>query len=142
MTCPDRKTCADHTTSADGTCADKTTRATHNREHGAASVLAVGVSACLLAAADATVAVSMSLAISQRADGAADSAALAAADVASGLKPGIPCDAARLVATANGSDLTGCLVDGMVVTVHVVVSSGVLPVSARATAGPPRPDGR
>ena len=105
-------------------------------------MLAVGVSACLLAAAAATFALSMSLAISQRADGAADSAALAAADVASGLEPGIPCDAAQLVASANDSELTECLVDGMVVTVRVVVSSGLLPVSARATAGPPPPGGR
>ena len=106
-------------------------------ERGAASVLAVGLCACLVAAAATTIPLSMTLATAQRADGAADSAALAAADVASGLEPGVPCAAADLVATANGVDLVECLVDGVIVTVQVTVTSGPISVSGRATAGPP-----
>ncbi len=69
--------------------------------------------------------------------GAADAAALAAADVASGLVPGIPCDAAGVLAAANGGVLTSCDVDGAVVTVGVSGSVLGIPFTIRATAGPP-----
>ena len=69
--------------------------------------------------------------------GAADAAALAAADVVSGLVPGIPCDAAAGLASANGAALTSCEVDGAVVTVAVSGSVLGIPFSIRATAGPP-----
>lgn len=72
--------------------------------------------------------------------GAADAAALAAADVASGLVPGIPCDAAADVAAANGGSLAGCDVDGAVVTVGVSGSVFGIPFAIRATAGPPGTD--
>jgi secretion/DNA translocation related TadE-like protein len=69
--------------------------------------------------------------------GAADAAALAAADVASGLVPGVPCEAAARQAGAGGGVLASCELDGTVVT--VTVSSTVLgvPFAVRATAGPP-----
>lgn len=108
-----------------------------DRDRGAASVLATAICACLVLAAITVIPASMALAAAQRADGAADSAALAAADVASGLEPGSPCDAAELVATANGVQLGSCAVDGMIVTVQVDTGSGPLSVQARATAGPP-----
>ena len=69
--------------------------------------------------------------------GAADAAALAAADVASGLVPGIPCDAAATLATANGGTLASCEVDGAVVTVGVSGSVLGIPFTILATAGPP-----
>jgi hypothetical protein len=69
--------------------------------------------------------------------GAADAAALAAADAASGAVAGIPCDRARTVATANNATLAACEVDGYIVTVAI---SGVIlgmHCSETATAGPP-----
>ena len=72
--------------------------------------------------------------------GAADAAALAAADVASGLVPGIPCDAAARIAAANGGALSTCEVDGAVVTVGVSGSVLGIPFTIRATAGPPGND--
>lgn len=106
-------------------------------DRGAASVLAVALCSCLMLAAVTVIPASMALAAAQRADGAADSAALAGADVASGLEPGSPCDVAGLVAAANGVELGSCEVDGMIVTVQVETRSGPLSVRARATAGPP-----
>lgn len=68
---------------------------------------------------------------------AADAAALAGADVASGLVPGYPCDEAARLAAANGGTLASCDVDGAVVTVEVSGSVLGIPFSVRATAGPP-----
>ncbi|MCU1581061.1 MAG: helicase, partial [Microbacteriaceae bacterium] len=62
---------------------------------------------------------------------------LAAADVAVGALPGIPCDSASSVAKANGALLGGCRVDGAIVTVAVDITVLGFDVGARATAGPP-----
>ena len=72
--------------------------------------------------------------------GAADAAALAAADVASGLVPGVPCEAAARLAEANGGALASCEVDGAVVTIGVSGSVLGIPFTIRATAGPPGND--
>lgn len=68
--------------------------------------------------------------------GAADAAALAAADTRVGVTGGFPCDVAADVAAANGVVLASCEVDGYVATVSVERSVLGFPVSARATAGP------
>ena len=69
--------------------------------------------------------------------GVADAAALAAADVARGIFPGVPCAMAASVATSHGALLDKCRVDGVIVTVRVRVASFAFPVTATATAGPP-----
>jgi len=69
--------------------------------------------------------------------GAADAAALAAADVRVGLEAGEPCAVAARVATANGGSLASCSVDGLVVTVVVSSSIAGFAVGVAATAGPP-----
>jgi secretion/DNA translocation related TadE-like protein len=69
--------------------------------------------------------------------GAADAAALAAADVARGIYPGVPCVIAESVAKANGALLDECQVDGVIVTVRVSAWVFVFSVTATATAGPP-----
>jgi len=68
---------------------------------------------------------------------AADAGALAAADVAVGILPGYPCDAADRVSRANGAALGACKVDGYVFTVQLNVSVLGFVVTASATAGPP-----
>jgi secretion/DNA translocation related TadE-like protein len=72
--------------------------------------------------------------------GAADAAALAAADARSGLVGGDPCALAASVARANGAELTACDLDGLVVTVAVSTSVAGFAVPGIATAGPPDAD--
>lgn len=48
--------------------------------------------------------------LTERAGGAGDLAALAAADTARGLRVGEPCEAAQEIAELNGAELTGCTV--------------------------------
>jgi len=72
----------------------------------------------------------------QRTAGAADAAALAAADVLAGLEVGDPCGRAGAVAAATGHRVVACALDGPVTTVTAsAVGSGPL-VSATASAGP------
>ncbi|WP_433674649.1 Rv3654c family TadE-like protein [Microbacterium gorillae] len=75
--------------------------------------------------------------MSQRAAGAADAAALAAADTVTGVIPGDPCARAGDVAAANGAVVDSCVVDGAIASVTVHVRGGVLTAAARARAGPP-----
>lgn len=107
-------------------------------DRGSGSVLAIAVAAAIAALAALALPLYMSLAIRQSVAAAADAAALAAADTASGLLAGFPCEAAAAVATANGSSLGRCELDGLVVTVTVHRVLLGIPVTAAATAGPPR----
>lgn len=106
-------------------------------EGGAGSVLALGLVGVVVTAMLAAVGLGGALAVRQRAIGAADAAALAAADTQSGLYAGDPCAIARTVAAANRSVVTACEIDGLVVTVAVTARAGPVPVAARSTAGPP-----
>jgi secretion/DNA translocation related TadE-like protein len=106
-------------------------------DSGSGTVLAVGLTAAVAVVAAAVLPLSQVLVARTQAAGAADAAALAAADVASGRHAGYPCELAAEVASTNGTALQSCEVDGLVVTVGV--SRGILgfTVGARATAGPP-----
>ncbi|TDX75937.1 secretion/DNA translocation related TadE-like protein [Rathayibacter sp. PhB151] len=106
-------------------------------EDGSAAVVAVGVVAGTILVTAAVLAGCGGVAGHQRAVAAADAAALAAADVASGLLPGEPCGAAERVAGAMTATIAGCAVEGGVATVEVVVSVGPLVLPARSRAGPP-----
>lgn len=101
-----------------------------------------------LAAAAALVAATLALgaaaaggasALSQRLAGAADSAALAAADAASGAVPvdGDPCDAADRIARAFGAALDSCALNGPVAIVHVSAAYAGFTAVAGSRAGPP-----
>jgi secretion/DNA translocation related TadE-like protein len=76
------------------------------------------------------------LAAKQKLAGAADAAALAAADARLGVVGDYPCPLAATVAHANGATLTACAIDGLVVTVAVWGQVGGIKVTAVATAGP------
>jgi len=106
-------------------------------ERGAGSVLVVAIVAGLLLLLLASAPLYRGLALKARAATAADAAALAAADVAIGIVPGVACDSAASVAAANGATLEGCALDGLVSTVEVTVSAGGLTATAAASAGPP-----
>lgn len=106
-------------------------------DRGAASVLAIALLSATLVLTLACVPLYSALIERQRVAGAADAAALAAADVAVGREPGIPCVVAERVAAANRATLQRCVVDGLIVTVRVASSVGIMAVTADATAGPP-----
>ncbi|QNE45852.1 flp pilus-assembly TadE/G-like family protein [Glaciihabitans sp. INWT7] len=106
-------------------------------ERGSGSVLAVAIVAAMLMLFSLLLPVVSVLSVQQRAAGAADAAALAAADVAVGIRSGSPCEVASTVALANSTRLDGCVVDDATATVRVTASVLGFEVSARATAGRP-----
>lgn len=106
-------------------------------EEGNGSVLAVGVMAALAAATGSLLLVCPAVAAGQRAAGAADAAALAAADALSGWVTGEPCELAGRVARENTVELVGCVVRDDSVQVAVSVSVGMVTLQRVARAGPP-----
>lgn len=100
-------------------------------------MLAVALLSATLALTLACVPLYSALIERQRVAAAADAAALAAADVALGREPGVPCLVARQVATVNATQLDACVVDGVIVTVRVLSTAAILPITVVATAGPP-----
>ena len=111
-------------------------------DSGSGSVLGISLVAVVIATLLLLVPFAAALELKRRVASTADAAALAAADVASGALPGVPCREAARVARALGTALDGCVVDGVVATVRVSGAlgrgTGVLAASAVATAGPPR----
>ena len=105
-------------------------------DRGAGTVVALGLGLAVVAAFLLAVPLYAALATRHAVAGAADAAALAAADAASGLVPGHPCDLAARVAAANGSSVENCTVDGLVATVTVGRTILGLAVSEQASAGP------
>ena len=107
-------------------------------EHGAGSILSLTL---LLAAAGVIAIVTMVIAAMvtlSRAQSQVDSAALAAADTLSGRLPGVPCDAARRQLGEFASEKNTCTVSNLDARVTVNVHLGVLGLTLRAHAGPPR----
>ena len=108
-----------------------------NRERGAGSVLAVAIVACVVVLTAVALPLYTVLIVRASVSGAADAAALAAADTVSGVVGGIPCERAAIVARENGARLDSCAADGLVVTVSASRSVLGFQVSVAATAGPP-----
>jgi secretion/DNA translocation related TadE-like protein len=106
-------------------------------EYGSASVLMVGIVGVLVTAVATVLPLYIGMSVRQSVISAADASALAAADVAVGIIPGIPCEIAATVATANSAVLTACVFDGLVVTVSTQRDFLGLALRADATAGPP-----
>ena len=100
-------------------------------------MLAVGMLASLVIVVTVAQGVALGAVARSRASAAADAAALAAADTASGLVAGVPCDQAARAASAHHTQLTGCRLDGTIVTVTVNAAAPLGGASATATAGPP-----
>ncbi|MCR2827139.1 Rv3654c family TadE-like protein [Microbacterium sp. zg.Y909] len=101
------------------------------------TVAAVGVLATGLLLGASLLSVGTAAVWSQRLAGAADAAALAAADAASGAVAGVPCERAAHVAATVGAEVIACELDGLVATVTLGATYGVMPVSVAARAGPP-----
>ena len=110
---------------------------TKSAESGAGSILAVSLIAVILAVTILLVPLYSVLSARTRVAAAADASALAAADVAVGRLPGIPCVAAETVAEVNGASMTECQLDGVIVTVRVRLTIVGFVLQSAATAGPP-----
>ncbi|MBK4348811.1 Rv3654c family TadE-like protein [Lacisediminihabitans changchengi] len=111
-------------------------------DRGSGSILAVALTAGMLCLAGVCAPLLAALPALQKTAGAADASALAAADVASGALPGVPCDAAGRVARANGVALARCEVDGTIVTTSVSTLVAGFHIAASATAGSPDGGGK
>lgn len=107
-------------------------------DRGSGAVLAIALVLAVVVIGLAGVSLAAALSARQRVIGAADLAALGAADAASGAIGGVPCQVATGVARANGGRLAACTATGLVVTVTVVGSFAGIPIEAHSTAGPPR----
>jgi secretion/DNA translocation related TadE-like protein len=105
-------------------------------DRGSGSVLALGLVAAVIGVTAGGLVVVGASAAQARAAAAADLSALAAADVAVGLTPGVPCAAADEVARHNGAALDRCAQRGVEVTVGVSAPYLGLTASASARAGP------
>ena len=103
---------------------------------GSGSVLALGVAGAILCLAAVVVPLYAVLAARSSVAGAADAAALAAADARVGAVTGYPCVRASQVAAANDAMVTACTVDGLVVTVTVQRQIAGFTIEQTATAGP------
>lgn len=100
-------------------------------------MLAVAILAVVVMFGVFGVGVAAAMTARQRVIGAADLAALGAADAASGAIAGAPCEVAERVARGNASRLAACDIDGLIVTVTVVGAFAGMPIEARSRAGPP-----
>ena len=106
-------------------------------EQGAGSVLVLGVVAACVTVSLLVIPIYRGAVTKRLVANAADAAALAAADVAIGIVPGVPCEAASTAAVLNGARLSECVLSGAVATVTAESSVLGVPVRARARAGPP-----
>jgi secretion/DNA translocation related TadE-like protein len=100
-------------------------------------VLAVGLLGVTVLATGAALLVLGALAAQQLAQGAADAAALAAADTLSGRAPGFPCENAGTAAALNQASVASCRTNGLVAVVTVTRGWSLIEVTAQARAGPP-----
>ncbi len=110
------------------------------RERGSGTVLALGLGIVVIMAAVLLLLLAQSAVAASRAAGAADLAALAAADAARGITPGEPCTVARQVALQNNATMLACA-EGPDATVQVRTQLNAGPMLGTATglarAGPP-----
>lgn len=106
-------------------------------DDGAGSVLVVMLVASVLLLTALALPLNQALTMRQRVANAADAGALAAADTASGLSAGYPCDNAAEAATLNGAHLGECVIDAMEARVTAVGLVLGVKVIVEARAGPP-----
>lgn len=107
-------------------------------QRGAGTILMVGLIASVVALTALVIPLYWALSVRHALAGATDAAALAAADTASGLIAGYPCENAARLAAANGARIEECTVDGRIVTVSASRRILGILVTTSATAGPPQ----
>ncbi len=99
--------------------------------------MALAVIAVLLTVTAIAVPLLAVLALRPSVRAAADAAALAAADTASGAAWGHPCERAGQAAELNRTFLAECALDGYIATVTVTRTILGFELTARSRAGPP-----
>ncbi|WP_138414557.1 Rv3654c family TadE-like protein [Sinomonas gamaensis] len=113
----------------------------NERERGAGTILALALALVVVLSSAAGVLVVEGLVATTKAARAADLAALMAADVERGLRPGQACAAAETVARLNEAALVGCEIESpgerVRVSTRVPMSSGWGSAERRARAGRP-----
>ncbi|HYI32568.1 MAG TPA: Rv3654c family TadE-like protein [Glaciibacter sp.] len=107
------------------------------RDAGSGSLLTLAIGGAALALTAGALPLLGILSVGQAVHNAADAAALAAADTASGALAGIPCESASQAATMNDAQLSSCAIDGPIASVTVRRSAGGFILTASARAGPP-----
>lgn len=109
-------------------------------DRGSATVWSLGVIALLCVVFGAVLGLGHAVVVRHRAAGAADLAALAAADHwAEGAEAA--CEAGRRVASAQGARLVRCAIVGETSDVSAGSGHGPFAAEVRARAGPPDPSG-
>ena len=111
-------------------------------DRGSGSVLGLAILAAVVGITIVVVPLYSAFAGRQAVSGAADAAALAAADTRAGVVSGYPCDLAQTIAELNETRLVSCDVDGLVVTVAVSRKILGIDIVVFATAGPPAFEGQ
>lgn len=106
-------------------------------DEGSGSVLVVALAAAVLMLTGLALPLNQALTVRQVVANAADAAALAAADTASGLVAGYPCANAARAAELNGAALGECVLSGTDARVTAVRHVLGVPVTVAAWAGPP-----
>ncbi|WP_241986967.1 Rv3654c family TadE-like protein [Cryobacterium psychrotolerans] len=114
-----------------------TRRPVRGSERGAGGVLAVALIGATLTVTLLGVPLLALLAVGQSVQNAADAAALAAADTASGAVAGFPCTAAAEAAALNGASVVTCTLDGLISSVTVARTVAGFALTSSARAGPP-----
>ena len=109
----------------------------HAQERGAGSILVLAVIGATVLLTALVISSLALLAVGRSVANAADAAALAAADTASGAIAGYPCAAANAVATLNNTTLTRCSVTGLIASVALRRNVQGFSILATARAGPP-----
>ena len=107
------------------------------RDEGSGTILGVAIIAATMCTTGLVVSAFAVLALQQSVHGAADAAALAAADTASGAIAGFPCEAAAQAATINGTSVSSCAIDGLIAEISVERAAGPFVLRSRSRAGPP-----
>lgn len=115
-------------------------------DQGSSTVLAVSLGAAALTLVAGLGLGAQAFLAHARADGAADLAAIAAADAARGITPGDPCEIAAETARRSGVEVTECIARPDLGTAKVVTEVDLPPplgkVSATAVAGSPTGESR
>ncbi|MGO4691466.1 Rv3654c family TadE-like protein [Glaciibacter sp. 2TAF33] len=106
-------------------------------DRGSGSILGLAVIGVTMMLTALVVPACALLAVGQSVHNAADAAALAAADTASGAIGGVPCEMAAAAAALNGASVGECVVDGLIASVTVGRTVAGFDIVARARAGPP-----
>ncbi|WP_343886438.1 Rv3654c family TadE-like protein, partial [Subtercola frigoramans] len=105
-------------------------------DRGSGSVITLAVIAVLMAVVVLVLAVSTALSEKGQLRADAESAALAAADTASGAVAGFPCENAATASGLGGSEVTACTVEGLIAKVTVTRTIWGVTVTVHARAGP------